>query len=212
MGFTVVGPDRFLGSGPARCRRVPTGQARQAGPHRVDRRRRLLGQPLAVRRSRLPCSRLPQGTTYGWDAGTGRGFASTDSVTWETRSTLKLSGFAVDPARVDSLVAAGAEGTIASAAGGRTWQPISGAPRLVALSWAPGGDLWGVDPTGVAHRSTDGGATWQAAGDHQTADPRRSSPPMTVWWSPPPDLRTSPPFTSPSTPVGRGNSGTGTQG
>ena len=61
-------------------------------------------------------------------------------------------------------MAGGPDGTLDSSDGGRTWRPISGAPRLVALSWAAGGTLWGVDGTGGAHRSTDGGASWQTAG------------------------------------------------
>lgn len=110
MGFTVVGPDRFLGSG-----RPDAAGFRQGKPARLGliestdagdswASRSLSGE---VDFHALASS---QGTTYDWDAGTGRLLASTDNVTWETRSTLKLSGFAVDPARVDSLVAASAEG------------------------------------------------------------------------------------------------------
>ena len=164
MGFTVVGPNRFLGSG-----HPDAAGFRQGKPPRLGliestdagaswNSRSLSGE---VDFHALAAS---QGTTYGWDPGTGRLLASTDNIEWETRSTLKLSGFAVDPTRVDQLVAAGAGRTLASVDGGRTWQPISGAPNLVAVSWAPGGSLWGFDDEGGSHRSTDGGATWQGAG------------------------------------------------
>ncbi len=164
MGFTVVGPNHFLGSGhPA------PAEARQGKPSRLGliestdagttwNSRSLSGE---VDFHTLAAS---QGTTYGLDSGTSRLLASTNNTSWETRSTIKAFGFAVDPARVDHLVAGGPNGTLDSADGGRTWQPVSGTPRLVALSWGPGGTLWGVDQTGGAHSSTDSGATWQAAG------------------------------------------------
>lgn len=164
MGFTVVGPNHFLGSG-----HPDAAGFRQGKPPRLGLiestdagdtwdSRSLSGE---VDFHALAAS---QGTTYGHDAGTNRLLASTDNATWETRSTVKIFGFAVDPARVDHLVASGPETTLDSTDGGRTWRPVSGAPRLVALSWAPAGTLWGVDGTGSAHRSTDGGATWQTAG------------------------------------------------
>lgn len=163
MGFTVVGPNHFLGSG-----HPDAAGFRQGKPPRLGLiestdagatwdSRSLSGE---VDFHALAAS---QGTTYGLDAGTNRLLASTDNTTWETRSTVKIFGFAVDPARADHLVATSPDATLDSTDGGRTWRPISGAPRLVALSWAPAGTLWGVDATGGAHRSTDGGATWQPA-------------------------------------------------
>jgi hypothetical protein len=164
MGFTVVGPNHFLGSGhpdapgfrqgkPARLGLIESTDAGATWDSRS-----LSGE---VDFHALATS---QGTTYGLDSGTNRLLASTNNIDWETRSTVKIFGFAVDPTRVDHLVAGGADGTLDSGDGGRTWQPVRGAPRLVALSWAPGGTLWGVDGTGGAHRSTDGGASWQSAG------------------------------------------------
>ena len=164
MGFTVVGPNHFLGSG-----HPDAAGFRQGKPTRLGLiestdagatwdSRSLAGE---VDFHALAAS---QGTTYGVDSGTSRLLASTNNIDWETRSTGKIFGLAVDPARVDHLVGGGADGTLDSSDGGRTWQPISGAPRLVALSWAPGGTLWGFDGTGSAHRSTDGGATWQERG------------------------------------------------
>ncbi len=164
MGFTVVGPNRFLGSGhpdaagfrqgkPARLGLI---ESTDAGATWSDRS--LSGE------ADFHALAASQGTTYGWDAGTGRLLASTDGLRWETRSTLKLLSFAVDPARVERLVAAGADGVLASTDGGRTWLPVVGAPALVSVSWAPGGTLWGADRTGRAHQSPDAGATWQAQG------------------------------------------------
>jgi len=164
MGFTVVGPNHFLGSG-----HPDAAGFRQGKPPRLGLIESTdAGATWAIRSLAgevdFHALAASAGTTYGLDSGTGNLLASTDNTTWETRSTVKLSGLAVDPARVDHLVGAGPAGTLASVDGGRTWQPITGAPRLVAISWAPGGTLWGVDRTGTSHRSTDGGATWQASG------------------------------------------------
>ena len=164
MGFTVVGPDHFLGSGhpdaagfrqgkPARLGLI---ESRDAGASWTSRS--LSGE------ADFHALAASRGTTYGWEAGTNRLLASTDGLSWETRSTLQLSALAVDPARPERLVAAGADATLVSSDGGRTWQPIIDAPQLAALSWTPAGTLWGVDATGGAHSSTDGGTTWEAAG------------------------------------------------
>lgn len=164
MGFTVVGPNHFLGSG-----HPDAAGFRQGKPSRLGliestnageswTARSLSGE---VDFHALATS---QGTTYGLDSGTSRLLASTDNTTWETRSTVRISGFAVDPTSVDRLVASGADGVLVSSDGGRTWKPISGAPPIVVLAWAPGGTLWGADRTGGTYRSTDGGAAWQSAG------------------------------------------------
>jgi hypothetical protein len=164
MGFTVVGPNHFLGSGHPE----PSG-LRLGKPSRLGLIESTDGGATWASRSLdgkvdFHALATSQGTTYGWDSGSNRLLASTDNANWETRSTLQLFGLAVDPARPDRLVAAGPTGTTRSTDGGRTWQPISGAPRLTAVSWAAGGTLWGADGNGGAHRSTDAGSTWEAAG------------------------------------------------
>ncbi len=164
MGFTVVGPNHFLGSG-----HPDAAGFRQGKPPRLGLIESTdAGATWATRSLSgevdFHAIASSQGTTYGLDSGTNRLLASTNNTNWETRSTVKIFGFAVDPARVDHLVAGGPDGALDSSDGGRTWRSISGAPRLVALSWAFGGTLWGVDGTGGAHRSTDDGASWQTAG------------------------------------------------
>src|SRR5690606_17030491 len=54
-------------------------------------------------------------------------------------------------------------GVRASVDGGRTWTAPS-EPQLSVVAWAPRGPLWGAGPSGVLHRSDDGGATWTGAG------------------------------------------------
>ncbi len=164
MGFTVAGPNRFLGSGHPDAAGFRQGKPSRLGLiESTDAGATWTARSLSGEAD-FHALAASQGTTYGWDAGTNRLLATTDDVRWEARSTLPLAGLAVDPARADRLVAAGADATLVSADGGRSWQPIIDAPQLVAVAWAPGGTLWGVEPTGGAHRSTDGGTTWEAAG------------------------------------------------
>ena len=164
MGFTVVGPDHFLGSGHPDAARFRRGSPSRLGlMESVDAGTTWTSRSLAGQVD-FHLLTAGHGTVYGVDAGTNRLLASTDTTTWDTRSIISVTGLAVDPASVDHLVGAASDGILTSRDGGRTWQPVTDAPGLVALSWAPEGSLWGVDGTGGAHRSTDGGVTWEAAG------------------------------------------------
>jgi hypothetical protein len=164
MGFTVVGPNHFLGGGHPDAAGLRAGQPPRLGLiESTDAGATWTSVSLAgeVDFHVLTAS---QGTTYGVDAGTNRLLASTDAVTWDTRAVIDVTALAVDPGSVDHVVAAGADGVLTSRDGGRTWQQITDAPGLVALSWSPGGTLWGLDAAGGCQRSADGGVTWETTG------------------------------------------------
>lgn len=101
---------------------------------------------------------------YGWDSTSGRFLVSSDQTTWDTRATLDLYSFAVDPDDGDRIVAATPGGLRTSTDGGQSWNDPSG-PELVVLSWDSDGTLWGVDQTAEVQASSDGGRTWEAVGD-----------------------------------------------
>lgn len=165
MGFTVAGPDRFLGSG---------------HPDINDRKLRKPGRPPLLgliestdagftwnSRSLLGdvdfhALTAAHGRVYGFDATSGRFMVSNDMRAWETRSTVAIADFAVDPADPDHIVAATGERTIASVDGGRTWEPQPGPPLLV-LSWDEQSGLWGADTAGRVHRGGAGGE-WRNVG------------------------------------------------
>ena len=163
MGFTVAGPDRFLGSG-----HPDVGAFRQGQP-------RLLGLIESTDAGNAWKSvslsgevdfhglAYAHGRTYGWDSTSGRFMVSSDQRTWDTRSTRPLFDFAVDPTDPEHVVAVDGGGLIDSGDGGRTWPRLPG-PALVALSWDAGAGLFGADGKGLVHRSTDGGASWSEAG------------------------------------------------
>ena len=158
MGFTVVGPDHFLGSG---------------HPDPMDKRLRTPGRPPLLGliestdggRSWESVSLLGEadfhslvaahGNVYGYDSTGGRLMVSRDGKQWETRSQLGIGDFAVDPADADHLVAMTEHGLAESSDGGRSWEPIDG-PQLAFLSWGTELRLWGVSPTGETYRRVDG--------------------------------------------------------
>ncbi|HEV2068657.1 MAG TPA: YCF48-related protein [Acidimicrobiales bacterium] len=163
MGFTVAGPDRFLGSG------HPDVPGRQAGqPARLG-----LIESTDAGETWEPLSlsgdadfhglAFAHERVYGWDATSSRFMVSDDLTTWDTRSTLQLFSFAVSPTDPDHVVGATPDGLIESVDGGRTWQPDDG-PGLVALSWDTEMGLWGVEPDGTVHRRQEAGSTWEQQG------------------------------------------------
>ena len=88
---------------------------------------------------------------------------STDTKSWDTRSALPLTSFAVDPGNGDRLFGAGPSGLLESRDGGRTWTATPG-PPIAVLSWDAGAGLVGITEDGAVHHSPDAGATWSPAG------------------------------------------------
>ena len=164
MGFSVVGPGQFIGSG-------------HPDPLEDDVRPPLLGL-IESDDAGLTWDRLSlhgeadfhalvaaHGQVYGYDSTSGTFMVTGDKKEWDRRSRLPMLGFAVDPADPDKVVAATPDGPVVSADGGRTWTPLAaGAPPLAVLSWTEGTGLFGAAGDGTVHRSGDGGRTWQRTG------------------------------------------------
>lgn len=163
MGFTVAGPNHFLGSGHPDLESARAGQPSRLG----------LIESTDAGATWTPVSLSGEvdfhglaavhGRVYGWDSGSGRFMVSMDRRTWETRSTLRLAAFAVDPADPEHIVGAGGRRLLDSTDGGRTWRDGPG-PVLATVSWDGTAGLVGVDQGGAVHHSVDRGATWQRAG------------------------------------------------
>jgi len=167
MGFTVAGPDHFLGSGHPDVPAMRAGQPTQLGlieSTDAGKTWTILSLGGAADFHGLADA---HDQVYGWDAGTGRFMVSTDKRKWETRSTVDLYSFAVDPDDADHIIGGQPDGLLPgglteSADGGRTWTEAEG-PDLVVVSWDADAGLWGAERGGaVWHRSTSG---WERAGE-----------------------------------------------
>ena len=166
MGFTVVGPDHFLGSG------HPDFRDKQLT---VPDKRPLLGlvESRDAGRSWQPLSLLGEadfhalevahGLVYGYDATGQRFMATGDRRRWQVRSTVELVGFAVSPSDPELVVATTGRTLLRSTDGGRHWQQLQG-PALLVLDWADQAGLWGIAADGQVWHSPDAARTWQRPG------------------------------------------------
>jgi photosystem II stability/assembly factor-like uncharacterized protein len=161
MGFTVVGPGRFLASGhPSLDEDLPPllGLIASADGGRSWESVSLQG------RADFHVLRAAGDRVYGFDGASGQLLVSADrGRAWRARPVpAPLLDLAVDPERPDRLVAATEDGLLASSDAGATWRARGrAAPGL--LAWDATG-LTLVDARGMVLRSTDGGRTFARAG------------------------------------------------
>lgn len=162
MGFTVAGPDHFLGSGHPDVAGMQQGQPGRLGLiESTDAGATWTAVSLSGEVDFHGLA-FAHDQAYGWDSGTRRFMVSSNRRDWDTRSTLDLFGFAVDPDDAEHIIGAGPDGLSESSDGGRTWVGTEG-PRLVTLSWDAEAGLWGADAGGkVSHFD---GTTWKQAGE-----------------------------------------------
>lgn len=181
MGFTVVGPDSFFGSGHPDVAGMRAGQPGLLGLiESNDAGRTWVNRSLAGEVD-FHALAYAHGQVYGWDATTGRFMVSPDGRTWDVRSQLvEVRAFAVDPAGPDTVAVALPGGLRRSSDGGRSWSRQSG-PSLVSLSWAADGVLWGVDAGGTVVRSRDGGSGWEVTGHLPGAVQALTATPGGLW-------------------------------
>jgi hypothetical protein len=161
MGFTVVGADRFLGSGHPDLRTdLPPllGLIESSDAGRSWRPISLLGE------ADFHALRADGSRVLGYDASGDRLMSSADAGrTWtSTRPPAPLADVVAHPDDPGRLVAASEAGVISSRDGGRTWS----APRSVAvvLAWPSADALYALGPTGTVSRSGDEGASWTEVG------------------------------------------------
>jgi hypothetical protein len=162
MGFTIAGPDHFLGSGhpdPSEPGKPPhLGLIESTDAAQTWHSRSLAGE------ADFHALEAAHGQVYGYDSQTRQIMVSADSTTWDRRAQLALADFAVSPDDPDLLLATTQRGPVRSTDGGRTFSPITASPLLVLLDWPATDRLVGVAPDGTVHTSTDGGAGWTQQG------------------------------------------------
>lgn len=160
MGFSVAGPNRFVGSGhpDARDDLPPLlGLIESGDAGRTWEPVSLLGEvDFHVLRS------VGQ-RVYGVDSTSGRLLASSDrGRTWDERSTPEpLLDLVLHPSKPATLVAAGSV-LYRSTDSGRSWSRLGGEPGY--LAWPSADRLYEVNGEGRMALSRDGGETWQGMG------------------------------------------------
>ena len=163
MGFSIVGPGRFIGSGHPDFREDDV-RPPLLGLIESDDRGETWDRISLHGEADFHALHAAHGNVYGYDATSQTFMVSQDRKDWDRRSQLAMADFAVDPTDPDTLLATTQDGVVRSTDGGRAWMPVAGAPTLVVLAWAEQGQLYGVTPDGTVQRSDDGGVTWAARG------------------------------------------------
>ncbi|MCE7927920.1 MAG: exo-alpha-sialidase [Chloroflexi bacterium CFX7] len=162
MGFTVRGPDDFIGGG-------------HPSPDEIRQNKYppLLGfietkdggdsWAILAMEGEVDLHALAVGDDeiYAADSSSGRLLASSDGRTWETRSNLAAMSLAVEAG--GRVLATTRAGLMESLDGGRTWKALTGAPPIVLAAIEAGGTLWGVAADGAVHRN-DGAGGWRKMG------------------------------------------------
>ncbi len=161
MGFTVVGPDHFLGSGHPDLRDdLPPllGLIESTDAGRRWRPVSLLGE------ADFHALRADGRDVLGYNASDGRLLRSADGGrTWTgVRPPAPLADVVIHPERPERLVAAGQDGLIGSADGGRSWRALQG--TAVALAWPAPDALYAFAADGGVRVSRDGGGSWATLG------------------------------------------------
>jgi hypothetical protein len=165
MGFAVVGPDRFLGSGhPDGRQKAPPflGLIRSDDAGKSWRPVSLRGEVdfhvLEAAGARV------YGFGSDWETRRPVFLVSDDGgTTWDEREVPEpLVSLAVDPDDADHVLAATDHTLYESADGGRRWSRRGGDPGL--LGWREDGTLIRVSPSGGVDASSNG-RDWRRAGD-----------------------------------------------
>lgn len=166
MGFSVVGPNYFLGSGHPDMREAVEKdlppllgliESRDAG--KTWRSISLLGE------ADFHVLRLGDKRVYGYDASNDRLLVSSDAGrTWrEVSRPAPLLDLAVDPASARRVIASGEGGLYLSADQGLSWRKVG--PQVGLLAWPSADRLYLVEADGAVRRSADEGQHWSRLGN-----------------------------------------------
>lgn len=163
MGFSVVGPDRFIGSGhPGLDQNLPPHlgliESRDGG--RTWDNIALLGD------ADFHVLESADDQVYGFDGLQGRLMVSRNGGgEWQQRTPpAGVLALAIDPRESSRIVASTERGLLASNDEGRKWRPLN-QDLAGLLAWPSDKRLYLIDGQGQAQVSSDGGQTWRTRGD-----------------------------------------------
>jgi hypothetical protein len=162
MGFSVVGPDRFLGSG-------HPGPGQDAPPNlgliRSDDAGRSWKTVSLTGEADFHVLRSQGDTVYGFNGLTGALMVSRDGGRgWEEHEPPgPMLDLAIDPSDPEHIVASIEEGLVESRNAGGGWRPVAEG-RLGLLAWPQRERLYFIDGAGQVSTSGDGGRSWREMG------------------------------------------------
>jgi hypothetical protein len=160
MGFAVVGPGHFLGSGhpdPREDLPASLGLIESTDGAETWEPVSLLGE------ADLHAIEAVGDRIYAYDSVSGSLLTASDRKTWTTISTQPLHDLAASPADPDAVYATTDQGVLVRSTDGQEPRVVAEAPRLAAIDWQPDGPLVGITPDGAVMVSRDG-EQWQEAG------------------------------------------------
>lgn len=161
MGFVVVGPGHFLGSGhPDLTENLPNslGLIESTDGAETWESVSLLGD------ADFHAIEAVGDYVYGLDSHTGSLLVSTDRTNWDTIAQQPLLDLAANPADPETIYATTDRGELVRSTGRTELAPVEGAPTLTAIDWQPDGPLVGVTPEGTVMVSKNGESRWQEVG------------------------------------------------
>lgn len=152
MGFAVVGPGHFLGSGHPDLREdLPTslGLIESTDGAESWAAVSLLGD------ADLHAIEPVGSRIYAYDSSTGSLITTTNRTDWENITRQPLYDLAADPAAPESVYATTDRGVLVISTDGQEPVPVRNAPALTGMDWEPGGPLVGVGPDGTVLVTND---------------------------------------------------------
>lgn len=159
MGFTVVGPDHFLGSGhPDNVRQPPLLGLIESNDRGED------WDPISLLgEADFHVLRAAGSRVYGYDATNQRLMVSTDGGrTWVERRPPPVIDLAPNPTDPTHVITSTKQGLLVSRDSGERWSPLGDGVGL--LAWPAAKALYLVDGAGGVRRSSDAGRSWTRAG------------------------------------------------
>jgi photosystem II stability/assembly factor-like uncharacterized protein len=163
MGFTIVGPDRFLGSGHPDTR---TNDPPHLGLIESDDGGKSWSSVSLRGDADLHALVAHSHVIYAFDSRSGRLLASgSKGRSWTTRrSPGSVIALALDPKVETRLVASTDEAVFLSTDGGATWKKRAGIEPGM-LAWPSPRELLHVGADGLVSVSNDQGRTWRRRGE-----------------------------------------------
>ena len=162
MGFTVVGPDHFLGSGHPDLREdlpplLGLIESRDGGE--TWKSISLLGE------ADFHVLESSRGRVYGFDSSSGRLMVSRDGGRdWAERSPPgPLLSLAIHPDDPERLIASGESELFSSTSAGRRWRSLGRRPGF--LAWPSENRIYLLSGHGQLLASQNAGRRWQPAGE-----------------------------------------------